>query len=108
MSIEVVRQVIVRASAEPEFRTRLYTHPALALSGYELTEAEVRSLSSMPAESFDQVVAGLESRVSQAVVSLYPQPTGFPPEVQPSGFPPVEAQPTGFPPVTVEVQPTGF
>jgi hypothetical protein len=79
MSITAVRQVLTRAIAEPAFRRQLSAAPGQALAGYDLTEEEVEGLVGVRHESYDLVIAALETRVSYAL----PVPQT---PVQPSGF----------------------
>lgn len=62
MSAEAVRQVITRAVSEREFRERLLRHPAAALAGYALSDAERLALHNLTPQNFDSVAAGLAER----------------------------------------------
>ncbi len=64
MSAETVRQIIIRAVAEPEFRGRLLRRPAEASAGYDLSEAEIGALHNLTAQNFDAVAAGLAARAA--------------------------------------------
>jgi hypothetical protein len=66
MSIQSVKMILGQAVSEPEFRSLLFRNPGQALAGYELTEAETKSLQSLTPENFDQMSTELESRISRA------------------------------------------
>ena len=66
MSIDVVKQIIARAVAEPAFRELLLSDPAKAFEGYELTEEERATLGRLTPQEFDALGSDLEVRVSRA------------------------------------------
>lgn len=53
MSAVVVKQVIARALAEPDFKELLLTDPAKALANMELSPDEVMSLKSLSREALE-------------------------------------------------------
>lgn len=65
MSTESVSQIIGKALVEPEFRNLLFSNPEAALSGFELTEEEKVSLSTMKAEDLNAFASLLEKRESK-------------------------------------------
>ena len=70
MSIQNVEAILARATNEPEFCQLLFKQPVAALAGYELTDAEIASLSSLIHEGFDPHSARLDTRLSQSAPSL--------------------------------------
>ncbi len=50
MSLEVVRQVLVRAATDPEFRKLFFEDRARALESFDLTDEERASLSEIEDE----------------------------------------------------------
>lgn len=53
MSQRELEAVISRAIVDQEFRVELFSNPAAALAGYDLTEAETAALRTVDAESLD-------------------------------------------------------
>ena len=70
MSSQSVKQLIGHALIEPEFRQLLFTDPAQALKGYELTEAEKNLFKDMPREKFESLAGELGERISRAGVVI--------------------------------------
>ncbi len=70
MSEEVVQIVIGRAVTDPDFRELLFDNPDKALQGYDLTEAEVKSLRQIEREKFDAGLEEMEERISRAGFTL--------------------------------------
>ncbi len=66
MSKENVQAIIGRAILEPKFRTFLFTEPAKALEGYELTTEEAASLKNLDREKFDLAANEVEERISKS------------------------------------------
>ncbi len=66
MSKENVQTIIGRAILEPDFRTLLFTEPAKALEGSELTAEETSSLKNLNRENFDQAAGEVEERISKS------------------------------------------
>jgi hypothetical protein len=66
MSATSVHTIITRAVEEPEYRALLFREPALAFTGYELTEAEITVLQALQREAFDDSAAELGVRAAQA------------------------------------------
>lgn len=66
MSAEAVRQVIMRAVGERDFRALLLRQPTAALAGYGLTAAEREALHNLTPQNFDSVAAGLAERDAPA------------------------------------------
>jgi hypothetical protein len=48
-----------RAVTEPEYRALLFSDPATALAGYELTGEEIAALKGLAPESFDALASEL-------------------------------------------------
>ncbi len=53
MTAAVVKQVIARALAEPEFKELLLSDPAKALADLDLTTDEIMSLKSLSSEALE-------------------------------------------------------
>jgi hypothetical protein len=63
MSQRELEAVIGRAILDQEFRMALFADRAVALAGYELTEAEAAALRSVDAESLDGCASMFGGRV---------------------------------------------
>jgi hypothetical protein len=59
MSAEAVQMVLARMMREASFAEIVFSHPDEALSGYDLTPAEITNLKAMPRAEFEQVSNGL-------------------------------------------------
>lgn len=70
MSEESVLSVIRTALVNKEFRDQLFSDPDAALSGYDLSEEERKSLSSMQEEAFESFTSELEERISKAGIGF--------------------------------------
>ena len=70
MSEEAVVSVIRTALVNQEFREQLFSDPEMALSSYDLSEEERKSLSTMQEEAFDSLASELEERISKAGIGL--------------------------------------
>lgn len=70
MSEEAVLSIIRTALVNEEFRNKLFSDPAAALSGYDLSEEEKKSLSSMQEEAFEALTSELEERISKAGIGF--------------------------------------
>ncbi len=66
MSKEAVQAVISKAVTDSKFREELFANPDQALSGYELTEAEVAALRHVDAETMESLAGTLDERISKA------------------------------------------
>ena len=66
MSLGVVQKILGRMVAEREFRILVFTDPDKALAGYDLTEAEIKTLKGLSREKFDAAAANLDERVSMS------------------------------------------
>lgn len=66
MSQEGIKQVIGRAVADAEFKKLLFSDPAAALQGFDLTEEEAAGLKKLPHADFDKLMSDVETRVSKA------------------------------------------
>jgi hypothetical protein len=66
VSDDAVQEVIKKAVADVEFRSRLFSDSETALSGYDLTEEERASLSALDEGAFDALAAEVEERISRA------------------------------------------
>lgn len=65
MAAPTIQTIIARAMAEADFRELLFTNPDQALSGYELSEAEINNLKNLPRVEFDRALNGSpEERIS--------------------------------------------
>jgi hypothetical protein len=65
MSQRELEAVIGRAILDQEFRMALFADRAVALDGYELTEAEVAAVRMVDAESLDGCAMILEGRIRE-------------------------------------------
>jgi len=66
MSVEHVQRIVGRAVTEPEYRALLFSDPATAVAGYELTGEEILALKGLVPESFDALASELEERISRS------------------------------------------
>jgi hypothetical protein len=72
MSKEAVQAVIGKAVTDSKFREELFAHPDQALSGYELTEAEIAALRNVDAETMESFAGTLDERISKAfAIGIY-------------------------------------
>jgi predicted component of type VI protein secretion system len=69
MSLGVVQKILGRMVAEREFRILVFTDPDKALAGYDLTEAEIKTLKGLSREKFDAAAANLDERVSMSAMA---------------------------------------
>ena len=76
MSAEDTRKVVSRAVLDEEYRKTLYSDPAQALQGYDLTSEEVNALRAIPAETIDDFANNLEERISLSLVTFGAATTG--------------------------------
>ena len=70
MTKESVKEVIVKAFSDSEYRDLLLSKPKEALEGYELSDEERDNLSNLSADLFDLDIEELEDRVSRWATSL--------------------------------------
>jgi hypothetical protein len=66
MSKEAVQAVIGKAVTDGKFREELFANPDHALSGFELTEAEIAALKNVDAETLESFAGTLDERISKA------------------------------------------
>jgi hypothetical protein len=72
MSKEAVQAVIGKAVTDSKFREELFANPEQALSGYELTEAEMAALKNVDAETLESFAGTLDERISKAfAIGIY-------------------------------------
>ncbi len=72
MSKEAVQAVIGKAVTDGKFREQLFADPDHALSGYELTEAEIAALKNVDAETLESFAGTLDERISKAfAIGIY-------------------------------------
>jgi hypothetical protein len=69
MSKEAVQAVIGKAVTDSKFREDLFANPDHALSGYELTEAEIAALKNVDAETLESLAGTLDERISKAFIA---------------------------------------
>ena len=72
MSEVVLKEIIDRAVSDDSFRQKLLSDPAVALTGYDLTDAERELLSNLDEGSFDEFAGGLGDRTTKGWIT----PTG--------------------------------
>ena len=65
MSTEVLKQLIQRAVADPEFRERLLKEQEVVLAEFDLTDDEKMSLKSMPVEAYEAFALKMDKHVSR-------------------------------------------
>ena len=68
MSQSVVMDIIGKAIDDEKFRKQLFKHPAKALEGYDLTDAERASLSDLSEDNFDGFAGGLGDRTTKGAI----------------------------------------
>ena len=90
MSAENVHKIIGRAVTEPAYRELLFSDPATALAGYELTDAHSMLLKQLSREQFHTIVGGVVMHrvvpvrvgrrlvVVPAALALTPAPSDLP------------------------------
>ena len=64
---DVVKEVIERAMKDQAFRELLFTKPAEALKGYELSDADRELLSSLDADSLSEFGGDLGDRITKGM-----------------------------------------
>jgi hypothetical protein len=67
MSWQALEAVIGRAILDEGFRLALFADPEAALTGYELTEDELKALKSVDAETLDACAHGIGQRVASSL-----------------------------------------
>ena len=72
MSAEVVKQIIQRATAEPEFRQRLLNEQDAVLAEFDLTDDEKMSLKAMPVEAYDAFALKLDDHLKRGTLPRKP------------------------------------
>jgi hypothetical protein len=65
MSAENLEKIVARAVEDEKFRELLFSNPAKALEGMDLTEEEISMLESLASEKFDAAARELEERISR-------------------------------------------
>ena len=70
MSLENVQTIIGRAILEPEYRDLLFSDPAKALEGYDLTEEEAQAVKGIEKEKLNVLSNELEERISKTGLGL--------------------------------------
>jgi hypothetical protein len=72
VSKEAVQAVIGKAVTDGKFRKQLFANPDQALSGYELTDAEIAALRNVDAETLESFAGTLDERISKAfAIGIY-------------------------------------
>ncbi len=82
MSKETVQTIIGRAILEPDYRSLLFTDPAKALEGYDLTEAQTQSLKTLDQEKFDEAASLVDQRISKTQMGIFLKIDGIKGEAQ--------------------------
>lgn len=62
MSKEVLMEIVNRATSDEAFRELLFSNPVKALTGYDLSAAEVAALSNLNEDNFSDFVGKLDDR----------------------------------------------
>ena len=70
MSEETVKEVIIKAVSDPEFRELLFSNPVKALEGFDLKEEEVEALKQIDMGSFEEYFMELGERTSRAGINI--------------------------------------
>ena len=65
MSAEIVKKIIQRAVAEPEFRERLLNEQDIVLAEFDLTDDEKMSLKAMPVEAYAAFALKLDDHLKR-------------------------------------------
>ena len=67
MTKESVKEVIVKAFSDSEYRDLLLSKPKEALVGYEFTDAEREDMENLTPDIFELELSELEERASRAM-----------------------------------------
>ena len=65
MSQDTVSQIIGRAAVDAEFRELLFSNPAQALQGYDLTDDERDALNNLKQDDLEDFSTKLDSRITK-------------------------------------------
>ena len=65
MSEKVLKEIIQRAVKDEAFRGLLFSNPQEALKGYDLTPEEIKTLSNLNEDNFDEFAGGLGDRTTK-------------------------------------------
>ncbi len=65
MSAENLQRIVEKAVSDPSFRDLLFSNPAKAVEGFELSEQELLIIKSLAREKFDAGATELEERISR-------------------------------------------
>lgn len=68
MSEAVVKKIIEKAIDDEKFREQLFTNPALALKGYDLTTKERKLFADLNEDNFDEFAGGLGDRSTKGLM----------------------------------------
>ena len=71
MSYESIQAVLERTVTDPQFRTRLFTHPDDALAEYELTADESTALRELCVDAGQTQSAALDRRETKKVLPFW-------------------------------------
>jgi hypothetical protein len=87
MSEVHVKQIIVNAVINLEYRELLFSEPEQALVGFDLTDEEQAALKGLDRDKFDLTAAKMEDRISRAGFSFVTPKTSklFQPQPEPPG-----------------------
>ncbi len=69
MTVESVRDIIVKSVTDESFRELIFSDSDKALEGFDLTKDELAAIKSVKREEFDAVFSELEERVSRGGLS---------------------------------------
>lgn len=65
MSVEHVREIILKAFDDQEFKDLLFSDLEKAIAGYDLTDVEIENLKGLNSDLFDEALP-MEERISRA------------------------------------------
>lgn len=92
MSADDVRDILIKAVTDTEFRETLFNDPDEAVADYDLSEEELDALKQLEPDKFTAAAGELEERISRAGIS----PELISPEwLRASGVPPDPWYPGG-------------
>jgi hypothetical protein len=76
MTQAAVQTVIGRAVMDAAFRQALFTDPAQALAGYDLSVDERAALQALNAEQVAAFAGSLDERISKSMYGIFSEPQG--------------------------------
>ena len=65
MSKQALEKLFGKAVTDSSFRAELLSNPEKALSGYDLTDDEIKAIKAMDKDSMTKFAGGLDERISK-------------------------------------------